>query len=329
MRTNGFTIAAVLAALGGAALAGVAIAQDSTQAPAAAPTAPAPAAAPATAQAPEAKADPVIATVGGADIRMSDLRAALAGLPEDYRKLPLPQLYPMLREQLVDRKAVALMARKEGMQNDPQVQRALARSEDAVLENALLHREIEPTITEDKVKARYEATIAGKPGEQEAHARHILVDSEDEAKKLIAELKGGADFAKLAKEHSKDPGSADGGDLGWFKKDAMVPEFANAVFAMKPNEISDKPVHTQFGWHVIQVLGFRQAPPPSFEEARDQIRQQMIEEGVRKVVAQAREGLKVELFNPDGSPQKPAADKDNAQGGAAVPPPASGAAPTK
>jgi peptidyl-prolyl cis-trans isomerase C len=288
MRTS-LTIAAV-------ALVAALSATVHAQAPAPASTPPAP-----SATAPTEK-DPVIATVGGADIRMSDFRAALAGLPDEYRKMPAVQLFPLMQEQLVDRLAVAMLARKEGLERDPAVERAIERSTNAVLENALLHRDIEPLISEDKIKARYDATIASKPGQQEAHARHILVDSEDQAKKIIAQLKGGADFAALAKQYSKDHGASDDGDLGWFKKDAMVAEFSTAVFGMKSGETSQQPVHTQFGWHVIQVLGFRQAPPPSFAESEEQLRQQMIEEGVRKVVAQAREGLKIELFKPDGSP---------------------------
>ena len=119
----------------------------------------------------------------------------------------------------------------------------------------MLSKEVGPTITDAALHARYDKDIAGKPGEEEVHAKHILVDNEDQAKKIIADLKGGADFAALAKQYSKDPGAAQqGGDLGFFKKDEMVPEFATAAFAMKPGQVSQQPVHTQFGWHVIMVV---------------------------------------------------------------------------
>jgi peptidyl-prolyl cis-trans isomerase C len=174
---------------------------------------------------------------------------------------------------------------------------------DRALESAVLSKQVSPSITDAAVRARYDKDIAGKPGEEEVHAKHILVDSEDQAKKIIADLKGGADFAALAKQYSKDPTAAQqGGDLGFFKKDEMVPEFANAAFALQPGQISPEPVHTQFGWHVILLVERRRAPAPTFEQARDELRQEMIKEGVKKAVAQARADVTVEKFNLDGSP---------------------------
>lgn len=319
MRSFGFSIAAVLAALSCGALA------QTTPTPAPAPAAtPAPAetaapAAPAGDTAAVSKPDPVVATVNGAEIHASDVRDAMSSLPEEYRSLPPNMLFPMMLDQLVDRKALVLMAEKDGLDKDPQVQRQIARAQDSALQNALLSKEVGPTVTAEQVKARYDATIANKPGEEEIHARHILVAKEDDAKKIIAELNGGADFADLAKKNSTDPGAAQGGDLGWFKKGDMLPEFSAAAFALQPGQITQTPVHTQYGWHVIKLEGRRQAPPPTFEQARDQLRQDMIQEGVRKVVAQAREGLKIERFNPDGSVPKPT-DK-------AEPPPAAAAKP--
>ena len=102
------------------------------------------------------------------------------------------------------------------------------------------------------------------------HARHILVENEDDAKKAYDRVKGGEDFAKVAKELSKDPGSSDGGDLGWFTKDRMVKEFADAAFAMKPGDIS-QPVKSQFGWHVIKVEERRTKPVPTFDQVKPQI----------------------------------------------------------
>ena len=151
--------------------------------------------------------------------------------------------------------------------------------------------------------ARYDQDIAGKPGEEEVHAKHILVDNEAEAKKIIAELKGGARLRALAKQYSKDPsGAQQGGDLGFFKKDEMVPEFAAAAFALQPGQVSPEPVHTQFGWHVILLVERRRAEPPSFDQAHDELRQKMIQEGVQKAVAKARASASVEKFNLDGSP---------------------------
>jgi peptidyl-prolyl cis-trans isomerase C len=249
--------------------------------------------------------DPVVAKVDGVPIHLSDLKDATQSLPENLRGLPPQTLYPMLLDQLIDARALVSEARKSGLDKDPAVQHAVTAAEDRALENAVLTKEVAPSVTDDAVRARYDKEIAGKPGAEEVHAKHILVESEDVAKKIITELKGGADFAALAKQYSKDPsGAQQGGDLGFFKKDEMVPEFADAAFAMKPGQYSQTPIHTQFGWHVILLVERRQAEPPTFEQARDELRQKMIQEGVRAVVAKARAGVSVERFNLNGSPMR-------------------------
>ena len=285
VRACGLTAAALGTVLLGSA---VALAQATP------PPAPAPA---------PAAADPVVAKVNGQDIHLSDVKAAVQGLPENVRGLPPATLYPMLLDQLIDQQALVDQAHKSGLDKDPEVQRQVKAAEDRALQTAVLSKEVGPTITEAALHAQYDKEIAGKPGEEEVHARHILVDNEDQAKKIIAELKGGADFAALAKQYSKDPsGAQQGGDLGFFKKDEMVPEFADAAFALQPGQVSPTPVHTQFGWHVILVVEKRHADPPTFEQARDQLRQKLIQEGVRKAVTQARAGVTVDKFNLDGSP---------------------------
>jgi peptidyl-prolyl cis-trans isomerase C len=261
---------------------------------------PAPAASPAAAP---GSADPVVAKVNGQEIHLSDLKDAAQALPENLHKMPAQTLYPMLLEQLIDGRALVAEARKTGLDKDPAVQRQVAVAEERALQTAVLSKDVGPTVTDEAVRARYDHDLAGKPGEEEVHAKHILVDTEAEAKKIIADLKGGADFAALAKQYSKDPsGAQQGGDLGFFKKGEMVPEFATAAFALQPGQVSQTPVHSQFGWHVIQLVERRKAEPPSFEAAKDELRQKMIQEGVQKVVAKARASASVEKFNMDGSP---------------------------
>jgi peptidyl-prolyl cis-trans isomerase C len=165
---------------------------------------------------------------------------------------------------------------------------------------------VRPQLTEEAIKAKYDADYAGKQGESEVHARHILVPDEATAKKIIAELKKGGDFAALSKQYSKDPAAAaQGGDLGYFKKSDMVPEFAQVAFTLKDNEISPEPVKTQFGWHVIQVLGHRVDKPPTFEEERDKLRQTMAQAAIQKELETARNAVTVVRFNQDGSPKRP------------------------
>ena len=283
--------------------AGLAVAQ--TPKPPA-PTAARPAPAPAPGKAPAAAAaDPVVARVGTDEIHASELSDAAKALPEELRSMPPNALYPMLLDQLVDRHVVVIAAKKEGLDRDPAVQRMVARATDSALQNALLTREIAPTLTEDAIRARYERDFANKPGETEIHARHILVADEETAKKVIAELNAGADFAELAKKYSTDPGAQSGGDLGFFKKTDMLPEFSEVAFALKAGETTQTPVKTRFGWHVIQVQEIRNAPPPSLEQVHDEIRQTLIQEGVTRLLAQAKTGLPIEKFNVDGSPARP------------------------
>ncbi len=266
--------------------------------------------------------NPVVARVGDREIHQSDLAAAAAGLPEQFRGLPPQVLYPMLLDQVIDREALVVAARKQGLENDPKVKEQVRAADDRVLQNALLAREVGPTLTEAAVRARYDQEYAGKPGQEEVHAEHILVPTKEDAEKIIQELKGGADFADLAKKNSKDPGAANGGDLGWFKKGDMVPAFADAAFSLRPGEVDPKPVQTQFGWHVIKMLDKRQAPPPTLDQVQEQIRQQLIREGVQKAVADAKKGLQIVKYNPDGTAAPPSADVTPAPRGGAAPAPA-------
>ena len=329
MRTT--RLAATVAAFSCAAIASGAWAQTApapapapaeTPAPKAAagsiPAAPAP-----VASATPANADPVVAKVGGTDVHLSEVQAALAGVPQQYRQLPPQMLYPMVLDQVVDRYAVAALAHKQGLQNDPEVKAAMDHAAENALENALVSRAVRPQITAEAIKAKYDAKYANKPGEEEVHARHILVATKEKAQALIDQLNKGADFAALAKANSTDPGAAQGGDLGWFKKGDMLPEFSAVAFALKPGQVSQTPVHTRYGWHVIKVEGTRVAPPPTLAQATPDIRQGLIQGAVQKVVEEARAAVPIEKFNPDGSVPKPAV----APTPAPIPPPASGQAP--
>ncbi|WP_354680691.1 peptidylprolyl isomerase [Komagataeibacter sucrofermentans] len=265
----------------------------------AASPAPAAPAAPATAD-----QNPLLASVNGQDIRLNDVRQAMATMPEQLRKLPDNIIVPILLNQLVDQRAIQLAATKSGLDKQPDVQQQMQQASQGALQNAYLSAQVAPTLTDDAVKAYYDKNYANKPGAEEIHARHILVQTEAEANDVIKQLKGGADFGQLATKLSKDPGSAkqNGGDLGWFKKGDMLPTFWDAASSMQPNSYSQTPVHTQYGWHVIQVLGKRTAPTPTLDATRDQIRQKLIQDGVQKAVANALAQVKVVRYGPDGKP---------------------------
>lgn len=277
-------------------------------APAATPAAAPPAAAPAAASAAAAAApaaDPVVAKVGDVEIHMSEVALAEKSLPAQARQMDPAKLYPLIVNQLIDAQALLIEARKTGVDKDPEVQQEMKMAQERMLESAVLNKLVMPQVSEDALKAKYTQEYANKPGEPEVHARHILVADEATAKKIIAELKKGGDFAALSKKYSKDPGAAQqGGDLGFFKKSDMVPEFADAAFALKDKEITPVPVKTQFGYHVIQTLEHRMSKPPTFEEVHDELRQQVGQAAVHKAIAEARNSVTVERFNPDGSPMK-------------------------
>ena len=254
--------------------------------------------------------DPVLARVDGSDIHLSDITDAAAALPQEYRGMPEAALVGLLTDQLIDRAAVVAMARRNGLDKEAVTKRAIAHAVDEALENAQMRRAIEPAITEDKLRARYAAETSDRAGELEVHARHILVASEADGLTVITELKAGADFATIAKARSSDRGGEGGGDLGFFKKGDMVPEFADAAFALEPGATSPQPVKSQFGWHVIRVEERRTAPPPSFEASQDDLRKAVIQEGVKTVLAQARAAAKIERFNMDGTVRKATDDAE-------------------
>jgi peptidyl-prolyl cis-trans isomerase C len=265
-------------------------------APAAAPAAGAPAA-PAT-----APADPILATVNGTPIHMSDVQAAGNELPAQMQQLPPDQLFPLLVNQLIDRQALLVAAQTEGLQKDPKIQAAMQAASNEKLENAYVQQQIAPSITEAAVQAEYQKDYAGKPGPAQVEAKHILVKTQAEAQAIIDKLNHGADFSKLAIKDSIDPGAKNGGELGWFSQNEMVPAFATAAFALQPGQYTKTPVQTQFGWHVILVEGKRQAPPQAYNDVKDQIRQSLADAAIKSTLNGVRSKVKIQLFNPDGTP---------------------------
>jgi peptidyl-prolyl cis-trans isomerase C len=264
--------------------------------------------------------NPVVARVDGQEIRFSELEEAAGQLPDELRGAPPAMLYPLLLDQLIAQKAIVGAARAQGIERDPEIARRIALATEEVLQQAILRREVAPAITEEALRARYQRDLAGRPPEEEVRARHILVPTEAEARRVLEEARRpGADFAEVARRHSTGPGAREGGDLGFFKRDDMIPEFAEAAFALQAGQISAAPVRTQFGWHVIRVEERRQVAPPAFEEVRDQVRQQAFEEAVTQAVERFRNAARIERFNLDGTPQRSPSLLDNA---APPPPPA-------
>ena len=259
---------------------------------------------PAGAQDRPAANDPIVATVNGTSILRSDVEAARAQLPEQYRNLPMDQLFTPLVNQLVRSKLMAARARQENLQESDGYNKRLSLIRERLLEEALLDKMISERVTEDALQAKYKETVAKFPSKQEVRARHILVKTEDEAKALVKELDGGADFAKLAADKSTGPSKSRGGDLDYFGRGQMVPPFEKAAFALNKGEYTKTPVQSPFGWHVIKVEDTRQSKPPTFEESRAQLGQELSQELAAELVKELMEGAKIERFEPDGSAQR-------------------------
>jgi peptidyl-prolyl cis-trans isomerase C len=237
-------------------------------------------------------ANPVLAKVNGSEIRQSDLTLA-----EEELGPSLAQMDPATKKDnvlsfLIDMKIVAKAAEDKKVENSEDFKKRLAFTRNRLLMDSLLASEGKAATTDEAMKKVYEDASKQITGEQEVHARHILV----EAKAVKAELDKGADFAELAKKKSKDPGASDGGDLGFFTKDQMVPEFSAVAFSLEPGKISD-PVKTQFGWHVIKVEEKRNRKAPDFEQVKGQIETYVTRKAQADYVAKLRETAKVERMD--------------------------------
>ncbi len=240
--------------------------------------------------------DKVLAKVNGAEIRQSDLAMAVEELGPS-----LSQMDPATKDEnvlafLIDMKIVAKAAEDEKIADSDDFKKRMAFTKNRLLMDSLLAAKGKAAITDDAMKKVYEDASKQISGEQEVHARHILVETEDEAKAVKAELDKGADFAELAKKKSKDPGASDGGDLGFFTKDQMVPEFSEVAFKLEPGKVSD-PVKSQFGWHIIKVEEKRNRKAPDFAQVKSQIETYVTRKAQADYVGKLREAAKIERMD--------------------------------
>ncbi|MFG1429855.1 peptidylprolyl isomerase [Xanthobacter sp. V2C-8] len=299
-------IAALAAALASSvafvSLSGPVLAQS------AAPAAPAAKAADAKAVDPDA----VVATVNGTPIRASEVAIAA----EDIGPGLPPQLQGAARQEyvlsfLTDMTLLAQAGEAQKLDQTPAFKERLAYARTKALMEALMTQEAKKAVSEEMKRKTYEEFVKSSPADQEVHARHILVDDEAKAKEIAKKAKAGEDFAKLAKEYSKD-GADDGGDLGYFTKEQMVPEFAEAAFKLDKGQVSD-PVKSQFGWHIIKIEDKRNKPVPTYEQVEGQVEQYLVRKAQADLVTKLRADAKVEKA------AAPAAAAPAAAPGAAAP----------
>src|ERR1700744_2506539 len=255
-------------------------------------------------------ANPVLAKVNGSEIRQSDMAIAEEELGPSLEKMDPASRQENLLAFLIDMQIVAEAAEDKKVADSDEFKRRLAFARNRLLMDQLLANEGKAATTDEAMKKVYDDAAKQIASEQEVRARHILVETEDEAKAVKAELDKGADFAELAKKKSKDPGAPEGGDLGFFTKDQMVPEFSAVAFALEPGKISD-PVKSQFGWHVIKVQEKRNRKAPDFDQVKGQIETYVTRKAQADYVAKLREGAKIERM--DEAANTPGATPDAAK----------------
>jgi peptidyl-prolyl cis-trans isomerase C len=249
-------------------------------------------------------ADAVVARVNGVEIRASDVALAEEDLGSNLQQLPPESKREQVIGYLSDVILVAQAAEAKKLAETPEFQRRMAHARNRLLMETMLQSEAKAATSDEAMRKTYDEAAKQMGGEKEVHARHILVDTEDEAKAIAAELKKGGDFAELAKR-SKEPNAAErAGDLGYFTKDQMVPAFSEAAFALEPGKISE-PVKSEFGWHVIKVEDKRDRPVPPFEQVKGQIETYLVRKSQADFVGKLRQGAKIERVEAKpGEPKK-------------------------
>lgn len=260
--------------------------------------------------------DEVVARVDGTPITRRQLRLAEDELGQDLAQLPPEARNQLVLQYVVELNLLADAARQAGLDQTEDYGDLARYYELRALRDIFFQEEIRENVTDDSAKELYDERIGSAEPEPEVKARHILVETEDEAKAIIQKLDDGADFAELAKQESTGPSSANGGDLGFFTKEQMVTPFAEAAFAMDKGELSD-PVKTRFGWHVIKVEDKRDREPPKFADIKERLKASLIRQRLQQRMAELRDAAKIEILDeslePDADSAGEAGDGSSAQ----------------
>ena len=248
----------------------------------------------------DVKADPVVAVVNGFEFHMSDIQEARQKLPPKAKQYPISTVFKFLLNNLVNTHLVASAARKEGLHKQAKIVAQVSRIENQILYQAYLAGRVSKAVTEEALKASYDSYLKTNIVSEEIRARHILVQTREKAIEVIDRLNKGEDFAALAKSVSTGPSGKLGGDLGYFTAEKMVPAFSQAAFQTRPDSFTEKPVKTQFGWHIIKVEDKRIIKPKLFSEARGQLRQTIAKQIASDVITELRKSADVKTFGPEG-----------------------------
>lgn len=248
----------------------------------------------------------VLATVNGVPVTNDMFRAYVRSLAGGQEPQLDAQRRQLVLNRLIDMEVLAQAAQKSGLEKQATVAADLKIQRTGLLAQQLVQQYLtQHPVTEDQIKSEYATRTKAMPG-TEYRARHILVASEQQAKNIINQLNHGANFATLAKKYSTDASGKQGGELGWFSPDQMVPAFSAAVAQLKKGEYTREPVHTQYGWHVIQLEDTRSMPPPSLDSVRDQLTNSLEGQEVEAYVNKLRQDAKVVMNSTGAASHAPA-----------------------
>lgn len=242
-----------------------------------------------------AQDDAVVATLNGEPITEADLALAEAELDQQFAQLPEEQRRAAAMTAIVEIRLMSQRAEADGLADTDEFQRRMELLRQRALHAAYIESAIAAEVTDEALRERYDREIGSLDLAEEVRARHIIVETQEEAAAIIGELDEGGDFEELAREHSQDGAAQRGGDLGYFSRGQMVPEFEAVVFDMEVESYTSEPVQTQFGWHVIQLVDRRDQEPPAYEQVEQQLRSLVLRERYFQAVQDLREAAEIEF----------------------------------
>lgn len=243
--------------------------------------------------------DRVIAKVNGKAITDTDMKLAEAEIGTDLGSLPEATKRRVLLEFLIENQLFADAAEGQRLGSGQSFDERMQYWRRRALRDAYFDRSVRDAINDADARSYYAGQVGAMKPEEEVRARHILVDSKEKAREIFEKLAHGSDFARLAKEYSKDPGSKDqGGELGFFKRGQMVPPFEEAAFRLKKGEVSE-PFESQFGWHIVKVDDRRQSAAPPFEAVKDRVVASMIHQRAQRIATDLRGKAQIEYIDPE------------------------------
>ena len=246
--------------------------------------------------------DTVIAVVNGSNIYKKDILAAIKTLPLQAGA-DTKEIFPLVVDEVINEKLIDDAAAASKVENSDDYKKRLELAKAQVAKQIYLEQQLKEKISDKAIKAEYNKFREANKGKEEVRASHILVKTEEEAKQVIRDLDEGAKFEDLAKQRSSDTMSAtNGGDLGWFMKEQMLPEFSDAAFKLKPGEVTKKPVQTKFGWHVIKSVDRHALEVPALKDVEQPIRKKLVQDAMDVLVTKLRDKAEIKLFDMDGKP---------------------------